>query len=182
MSLKSNKDYWGKFVEGNTRLFKKVFKKYYPKLFGYGLKLSNNSKEVEDCIQELFENIWKRRSELDHIESPNVYLFVSLRRKLLKRTKKSERHRQKFNYLKHKDRIEFSKEDLIIKNENLKEQKKELAQALNQLSDRQKEILFLYFYNGLSYREIEEILSINRQSIRNHIYRAMKVLRTFLTK
>ena len=35
-------------------------------------------------------------------------------------------------------------------------------------------------YNGMSYSEIEEILLINRQSIRNHMYRGMVTLRTVL--
>src|SRR5690625_7520840 len=56
-------------------------------------------------------------------------------------------------------------------------QKQDLRDALDLLPERQKEVLFLKYYNGMSYDEIEEILAINYQSIRNHIYRALQKLR-----
>ncbi|NGP77355.1 sigma-70 family RNA polymerase sigma factor [Balneolaceae bacterium YR4-1] len=182
MSSNTNNDYWNKFVAGDTHLFKKIFTKYYPKLYGYGIKISNNPRIVEDCIQELFENIWDRREDLHHVESPHVYLFVSLRRKVLKQISKKKNRSKKLRLLRHKPKIKFCKQDIIIKNEQINQQKEELAQALNQLPERQKEILFLHFYNGLSYSEIANVLDIKRQSIRNHVYRAMKKLRLFLTE
>src|SRR5690625_5658543 len=76
--------------------------------------------------------------------------------------------------------IHFDTEELLIKKQVLKEQKEELQKALNQLSNQQKEVLYLHYFNGMSYGEIEEILNINRQSVRNHMYRAMTYLRTIL--
>lgn len=76
--------------------------------------------------------------------------------------------------------IQFGIEEIIIKNESRREQARELQKAINQLSNQQKEVLYLHYYNGMSYGEIEEILSINRQSVRNHMYRAMGTLRTVL--
>ncbi len=77
--------------------------------------------------------------------------------------------------------MQFSREELLINNEAKIEQKDKLQQALNQLTDQQKEVIFLRFYNGMSYKEIEEILSINRQSVRNHVYRGMETLRSLTT-
>ena len=74
----------------------------------------------------------------------------------------------------------FAREEIIIKDEVKFQQKEELQQALNQLSGRQREVIFLHFYNGMSYGEIEQILSINRQSVRNYIYRGMETLRSLL--
>lgn len=148
-------------------------------MFGYGVKLCNQPELVKDCIQELFRNIWERRENLTHIESPNVYLFVSLRRKILKKTK-ARRKSEDLEEVDEDDLIQFGKEELIIKDEVKFQQKKELQQALNQLSDRQKEVIYLHYYNGMSYGEIEKILSINRQSVRNHMYQAMETLRSLL--
>jgi len=170
---------WERFVEGDEAAFKQLFKTHYQSMYGYALKLCGKPALVKDCIQELFRNIWERRDELDHIESPNVYLFVSLRRKVIKRLK-AKRKKERDPENAPQDEIQFGREDLIIRDEVKFQKKKELQQALNQLSKRQKEVVYLHFYNGMSYGEIEQILSINRQSVRNHMYRAMETLRTLL--
>lgn len=171
---------WNQFVSGDTSCFRQLFKNYYKGLYGYGLKLCNDRELVEDGIQELFESVWQRRNELTHITSPNVYLYVSLRRSVLKRKKKQD----KMKGLKHATSedlfIHFGAEDIIIKEESRKLQKEELQNALNQLSNQQKEVIYLHYYNGMSYSEISKILSINRQSVANHMYRGMETLRTVL--
>ncbi len=170
---------WERFVEGDETAFEQVFKAHYQSMYGYALKLCGRSELVKDCIQELFRSIWERRNKLGHIESPNVYLFVSLRRKVMKRLK-SKRKTEADPEDAPQEEIQFGKEDLIIRDEVKFQKKEELQQALNQLSKRQKEVVYLHFYNGMSYGEIEQILSINRQSVRNHMYRAMETLRSLL--
>lgn len=173
-------DVWNRFVSGNAFCFEKVFKKHYKQMYGYGLKLCNQPEVVEDCIQELFQTIWERREELTHITSPNVYLFVSLRRNILKTLKRQDKFKGNLDEVNESMVIRFGIEEIIIRDESRKQQINALHKALNQLSNRQKEVLYLHFYNGMSYGEIEQILSINRQSVRNYMYRAMETLRTIL--
>jgi RNA polymerase sigma factor (sigma-70 family) len=127
----------------------------------------------------LFVTIWERRDDLEHIHSPNVYLYVSLRRKIIK---EMEEQRNTCDMIEVDETayITFGREEIIIRDEVKFQQKEELKKALNKLSKRQKEVIYLHYYNGLSYGEIEDILSINRQSVRNHIYRAMETLRSQL--
>ncbi|MFH5831927.1 RNA polymerase sigma factor [Halalkalibaculum sp. DA384] len=176
----SKEKVWERFAEGEERLFKNLFEAYYQELFGYGIKLCHRPEIVKDCIQELFKTLWERRDELDHIGSPNVYLFVSLRRNILRQIKKGKKSEGDLGEMDEGSFIRFSREDVIITDEIKHKNKNALKKALNQLSDRQKEVIYLHFYSGMSYGEIEQILSINRQSVRNHIYRAMETLRTLL--
>ncbi|MEX1212454.1 MAG: sigma-70 family RNA polymerase sigma factor [Balneolaceae bacterium] len=180
MSSESTVFHWEHFVAGDTASFEPLFRGFYQGLYGYGIKLCRDSQLVEDAIQDLFEGLWRKRDHLAHITSPNVYLFVSLRRNLLRSLKKATQ----FDDLDHTDveewQISFNPEDLIVKKEINSQQKSELHRALNQLTNQQKEVLFLHYYNGMSYEEIEEILCINRQSVRNQMHRTMQVLRTVL--
>lgn len=173
-------DIWKRFVSGDASCFGKIFTNYYKQMYGYGLKLGNRPEVVEDSIQELFQTIWERRGALAHIDSPNVYLFVSLRRSILKKLKQYDKFEGTLDEISESMVIRFGIEEIIIKDESGKQQKKALHKALNQLTNRQKEVLYLHFYNGMSYTEIEQILSINRQSVRNYMYRAMETLRTIL--
>lgn len=171
---------WDQFVSGDYDCFCRLFKGYYEGLYGYGLKICGDSELVKDAIQNLFISVWERRDDLTHITSPNVYLYVSLRRNILRAKKKNTRLKDISKYDNHEFDIHFGVEELIIKNESRDEQKENLQEALNHLSNKQKEVLYLHYYNGMSYGEIEEILSINRQSVRNHMYRAMETLRSVL--
>jgi len=175
------KEAWEKFAsKGSHNAFKSVFEAYYKPLYGYGVKLSNQPELVKDCIHDLFKKIWERRDDLTHIHSPNVYLFVSLRRSLMKVLKARRKKAGDMSEINEETMIYFGREEIIIRDEVKFLQKEKLQQALNQLPDRQKEVIYLHYYNGMSYGEIEQILSIKRQSVRNHIYRAMETLRSLL--
>lgn len=171
---------WCQFVSGDQAGFQGLFNSSYQGLYGYGLKLCSDPELVEDAIQDLFVTLWERRCELTHVVSPHVYLFVSLRRNILKQKRVLERQRELPPEEVNGFNVHFTPDELIILGEMAREQKVALTQALNQLSNQQKEVLYLHFYNGMSYDEIEEILSINRQSVRNHMYRAMETLRSVL--
>ncbi len=172
---------WHRFVSGDYSCFEGLFKGYYDSLYTYGLKLCNNPDVVKDSLQLLFESIWKRRKNLKKISSPNSYLFIALRQNILKEILKSNRQQNLDDQdLESICDISFSEEEILIRDEIRKDQKESLLTSLNQLSNRQKEVIYLHYFSGMSYAEIEQILSINRQSVRNHIFRAMQTLRSVL--
>ncbi len=177
---RSKRKAWEKFVDGEEKAFEIVFKKYYKPLFGYGLEISHQPDIVKDSIQELFSYLWEHRKDLNHVESPYVYLFVSLRRKVLGKIKEAKKTDGDINKIDDNKFFELGKDNSIIIKETKLQNKKKLNHAMNQLSKCQREVIYLHFYEGMSYREIGEILSINRQSVRNHVYRAMQTLRSCL--
>lgn len=170
----------GKIVNGNISAYEHIFKKYYGDLYGYGLKLCGDPELVKDMVQELFTMIWERKHDLGHILSLKVYLLVVLRRRMLNALKEKRHERTIIQEYKWEPDMSFSIEEIIIEDEKASELKEKLIKAINSLPDRQREVLYLRFYNGMSYEEIEEILSINYQSIRNHVHRAMTRLREIM--
>ncbi len=75
---------------------------------------------------------------------------------------------------------DFSINEIVYKDETDKERKEKLVKAMNQLSPRQKETLFLRYYHGLSNDEIAEVMEINHQSVKNNLSRAVQKLRDIL--
>ena len=57
------------------------------------------------------------------------------------------------------------------------EKQEMLASLLNELTPRQKEIIYLRYYNGLDNEEISEVLNISYQVVHNTLYKAFKRLR-----
>jgi RNA polymerase sigma factor (sigma-70 family) len=55
-----------------------------------------------------------------------------------------------------------------------------LQEAIDRLTSRQREAVYLKYVTGLDYEDISVILDINYQSVRNIIYRAVQNLRDTL--
>lgn len=64
---------------------------------------------------------------------------------------------------------------------DLREEKKEdLKEAIADLTPRQREVIYLKYFEGLSTKELAEILQIRAQSIYNLVHDALENLRIFL--
>lgn len=175
------KKLWDRFLDGDLDAWEQIFKLYYSDLYGYGLKLSSRSELTKDCIHELFVMLWDRKDHLAKVDSIKAYLLASLRRSLLKKVRKRRKYYEDQEVKESESlQIQFSPEVMLIKDEVKAEKVEALYKALDQLSDRQKEVLYLKYFNGMSYDEIEDILSIKYQSIKNHIHRAISKLRDIM--
>ena len=166
---------WTQLKEGNQQAFEAVYRRFFKDLYQYGLRFSKDRGPVEDAIQELFLELWNRRKGLSETDQIKHYLYVALRRKILRNLQK-QRHEVSSAELEPAFWVE---EDLHEVQDE--EQKEKLARAMQSLPDRQKEILYLKFYAGMDYEEIVEIMDMNYQSARNLLSRAIKKLAKTLT-
>ncbi|WP_255415334.1 RNA polymerase sigma factor [Sporosarcina sp. BI001-red] len=57
------------------------------------------------------------------------------------------------------------------------EMKSELMQLVKELKEPYKSVVYLYFFRGLSYREIAEQTGAAEKTIESQLYRAKKILR-----
>lgn len=171
-------DWWRGLLRGDKKALTNLFETYHHALYNYGIKIVADKALVDESIQELFLQLWRRHNQLSTAHSVKAYLLASLRRLLLKRMKqrekRSERNRK---YVESQGEISFSFETLRIREEVTKEQREQLQSGLDALTPRQREAVFLKYYHGLSNNELVEVLEINHQSIRNLLYHAIKRLR-----
>jgi RNA polymerase sigma factor (sigma-70 family) len=78
--------------------------------------------------------------------------------------------------------VVFPQINTLIESQEHDEKRNILNRALDNLSSRQKEIIFMQYYEGLSIEEIQQITELKYQSIKNLTYRAMIVLRESIKK
>jgi len=152
-----------------------LFERYYQVLFQYGIKVCRDTELVNDSLQDLFIEIWQQRQPAPLL-SIQAYLIKAIRYKLIRAAKKSQRIQS--------DPVdtpfEMSHEHFLIQSEQDNANVAALIQQLNQRSPRQREIIFLRYYQHLSYREICEIMHIEYQVARNQLSMALKKLRTLV--
>ena len=167
---------WESFREGDREAFATLFRTHYEQLFRYGTKFTTNAGILEDCIQELFIELWQAKTRTQ-VVSVRAYLLKSLKYKLLKAYRKN---RETVPLSEDEGSFEWSHESMLIAGEEDLEKKQRITNALAGLTSRQKEIIYLKYYQNLSYEEVSEIMNINYQVARNLLYQAIKSLRNRL--
>lgn len=170
---------WSQFRDGDTESFVSIFKNYYSDLFNYGCKITDDRLLIEDCIQDLFIDLWRTNGKAE-ILLLKPYFFRAFKFKLIRAISKSG----KTTGLKEEsaeNEFEISHEMFLINNETNEELKQKVFKALDELSARQKEIIYLKFYQNMNYEEVSEIMNINYQAARNLIYQSIKVLKKIIT-
>jgi len=168
---------WDAFRDGDGDALSALFEIYYDPLYQYGLKLTGDEELVKDCIQNLFQKLWRRREGLRAVQVVKAYLFKALRRHLGDETKLLRQHRHLLPNYTDSFEVTYSHEEFLIAQQGDAEQSARLLAALNQLSKRQREALYLKFYDGFSYERIAEVMSLNTQSVRNLVFNALQTLR-----
>lgn len=167
---------WQQMKQGSELALGKLIKKYFNLLQNYGFKFVKDEAFVRDCVQDVFIAIWTHRETIMSPQSIHAYLLSSVRRKVL-REKVRQRLDQKQNanpVEKEADLLDFSHEWLLIEQESLNEMTQKVSELLNELPKRQREVLYLRFYQNLERAEIADIMGINEQSVSNHLQAAFK--------
>jgi RNA polymerase sigma factor (sigma-70 family) len=172
---------WQRFKEGDPAALDKIYMKQFQSMYNYGLKIHSDSELVKDCIQELFGEIWAKKENLGEAASIKFYLLKSIKRKIIKNVNKLNPVssiadlNDQYNFV-----AQYSIEDEIINSDISNEQAQNLKSALEELSDRQREIIYLRFNQNLKFNEISEIMSIKNQSARNLLFEGVAKLKTIL--
>lgn len=161
--------------------FQKIYNGFLENLYAYGSKLTSNISVVEDSIQELFLEMYTHRKNLSETDNLEYYLLKALRRIIFHKLKKENR----FQSLENSDLGAFNIDFEIEKNnpDDIQQGKIDLIKkSLASLTPKNREILYLKFYRGLSYQQIGEMLDMQPDSAKKQVYRVIARLKDDLGK
>lgn len=171
---------WEWLGEGDVRALKTLFLRYHDYLYHYASKLSGNHLLAEDCVHDLYFRLWNRKENLGIVHSVKSYLWVSLRRDVVRAKNGNLKEILTDDITKYSPQIYFTPEEFEFSPERKSDSSAALTQALNQLPSRQKEAIFLKYFNGMGYDEIEMIMDINYQTARNYVSDGVQNLKVVL--
>ncbi len=176
---------WIDFKQGSDSALSYIYGRYANPLFNYGCHITSNTKMVQDCIQDLFIDIIRMRKELADVRYIKSYLFVSLKRKVLRNLKKERKYPTKD--INEQNEVGFeiisSPESIMIMEQYTKEQRNLINNTLQKLTKKQRESLLLYFYEGFSYEQVAQMMGMSKvKSARVLIYRALDIMRSSLKR
>lgn len=170
---------WNAFKRGDWEAYTSLYHAYYRLLNNYGYKFTKDVKLIEDSIHDLFVTLWANRDNLGNPISVKNYLYKSIRNILFRKIKAESRF---FNLQDNDESIPFevSHDHQLILNEEERIIQQTIKDVLHKLPARQQEIVFLRFYDGLSYEEIADIMCIHVSSAYKLLYKALDNLQQSL--
>ncbi len=179
-SPQSDEQLFAAFKKGDKRAFEKIYQSYFSALVFYGFKVCPDKLLVENAIQDLFVELWRRREFISEVANLKFYLIKSLRNQLIRNQRHNPFDRSEdiddfLDYL-----GSLSEEQSIMNREADLARQQKIQTALEKLSPRQKEVIHLRFYQNLSLDEIAELLQLPKQVIKNLLSKSYAVLRIYL--
>ena len=168
-----------------------TYNKYLDSLYAYALHLGFDEERAMDAIHDLFYKLCIQHASLNEIQNLKFYLFRSLRNRLID-IKRTSREFAGSSISLHPfplsqegtdmgDPLPFhlnvTVEDELIQKEDAEEIRQKVENVLNQLTHRQREVIYLRYIQECSYEEISEIMQISVAASRNLVSKSILKLR-----
>lgn len=172
-----DQDLWSAFKKGDQRAFEYIYQGHFVALVKYGFKITSDKNLIKDCIQDLFVELWEKRSNLTEVRSIRFYLLKSLRYKIVRNLELwNDGGVDPADCSIYEDDFE----SILVQNEDNSIQSRQLHLAISRLPKRQREAIQLRYFHSMSNEEVALIMGVNYQSACKFIYSALKSLRDIM--
>jgi RNA polymerase sigma-70 factor (ECF subfamily) len=166
---------------GNADAFAVVFKRYHRLVHFTALNIIRDAGEAEDLTQTVFLEVYRRLGQFDAAKG-------TLKVWLLQFAYSRSMHRRNYLFVRqfhhHVDVREAEERASFWSADHLEPQeaKRLTEEALAVLPEPQRRTLEMFFFEGLSLREIAERRKENYPNVRHHYYRGLERLHSYLTR
>lgn len=157
--------------------FIEVYDLFWKGLFNFGYRKLCKKEIVEGIVQEVFIDLWIKRTKLDIHTSLASYLFTAVNYRIINqfksqgiRNKYSEQEKSKG------EQRSSSAEETVLYNDL----KANIKKVVRDFPPQRKKVYQLRFNKGLSYIEIAQNLEISVSTVEKHLMRALKDIRISL--
>jgi RNA polymerase sigma-70 factor (ECF subfamily) len=153
------------------REYNECVKDHADAVYRFILKNLRHEEDARDVVQTAFEKLWLNRADVDYNRSKS-YLFTIAYNSMIDHTRKLKRITLK---------EEFA-ETAHVNDKPMHNTKRILEEALGRLSELQRSLVMLKDYEGYSYEEIGQILSLNESQVKVYLHRARLQLKNYLVR
>lgn len=170
---------WDGLKRGNVHSLEALYTQYNELLYNYGKKFTTDTHLVQDAIQETFISLWKYRTTITADKAFNYYLLKSFRNQLLRLIKERANTTYTDENLEFSFEVGFDRQ--LIAGEEYALLSKQVKDALDQLTARQREIIYFRFFEGLSFEEIAGIMNMQVRATYKLTSRALAALKEIMS-
>lgn len=150
--------------------FEDAVRCYADTVYRVALNICRNTSDSEDVMQNVFMRFLKKCNKFssqEHIKAWLIRVTINESKRLLKSNARCEC-----------ESLEDIQNEVFARDED----KGELLAQVMELSEKYRTVLYLYYYEGYSLKEIAHILKLNEATVRTQLSRARERLRIKLTE
>ena len=152
--------------------FAELFNHFAPRVKSFLMKSGADATLAEECSQEVMVTLWHKAHLFDPARaSVSTWIFTIARNRKIDALRKQNRPEPED--LPWMEAAEPDAEDSIV----MQQESERLAQAVEQLPDKQKEIVKRAFYGDLSHQELADETGLPLGTIKSRIRLALERLR-----
>lgn len=172
---------------GDKKALGKLYNRYNRILFGMIYKVLRNREESEDLLQEIFVQAWEKAEQYDPTRGMVYSFLVTMtRNKAIDRTRsKAYKNNKKDDHVINDDDFSLNlSHDSPNPEENmeLNERAIKVREALGSLNKKEREVLYISYFHGLSQTEISEKIKIPLGTVKYRMRQGMIKLREMLVE
>jgi len=157
----------------DSHALKILFERYFQPLCYFSFQIVKSIELSEESVSDVFTNIWLKRKTIEIRTNFRTYLYTAVKN-------------QSINYLKHEKKY-FQNSDstnlhLIVSDQSADQSilqqnlENKIDLLIKELPERRGLIFRMNRIDGLSYKEIAEILSISINTVQNQMVKAIKYI------
>jgi RNA polymerase sigma-70 factor (family 1) len=158
---------------GDTVAFTELYTRYWKLLFALVASRLHNFYDAEEIVQDVFADIWNRRSKINISTSVQSFLSASVRYqtwRTMARQRKEFQHKQKG--------LNNEASESLIAEIEMKLLFDQLQERITKLPQKCRVVYQLRKIEGLSNKQVASQLQITEKAVERNMTRAIKQLRT----
>jgi len=178
--ISSESDLYDRIKKGEEIAFEQFFRKYYPRLKAFAVRLTMNGDLAEDLVQDIFLSLWENHQNIDPNKSLKSWFFLSLRNNCLNYLRKQKTEQRYLDFLSFQNKsqelfLDSSMEEWEI--EALKnKQINQIAGIIETLPPQCRKVFEMSRFKKIKNHEIAQELGISVRTVETHISQAIKVI------
>ncbi len=164
---------------GDSTALSVLYQRYNRLVYSVAHKFLNQPSEAEDLTQEVFLTFWKQEKFDPNRAALSTYLCLMVRSRALNKIKSNDSRQRTLERLQHHMPSEISA-PTPLEQVSCQEKEETLQEALAQLPEKNRRILEMNFYQGLSHAEISRRLEIPLGTVKTNARKGLILLRQLL--
>ncbi|WP_067032720.1 RNA polymerase sigma factor [Allomuricauda sp. CP2A] len=181
LSKEDNQAIWKDFKAGDEKAFILLYEQHANMLYGYGCRFTADNELVKDCLQDFFVYLREKREGLGDPASVKFYLLKAFKRRVLDYLRKGKKEKEKSQEVIRDGFYSNRMHETVFIQQQDETKLLNLEKALKSLNTKEREAIYYFYYQNLSYEQIAEILDFSYiSSARRLIYRSLKKMKAIL--
>jgi len=152
--------------------FEDLFRAYYPALVRYARRSISDETAGQDVVQEAFLRIWRNRQSIEEKQSIRTLLYLTVRNLIRNRYRDQARRKHLMGQYVIGSQVEHPSEAMQAGQLDSR-----IRAWIAALPERRREAFELSRYDGLTYKEIADVMDVSVKTVENHIRMALSDLR-----